>query len=261
MAPSEPTGRRRTPGLRREELAARAGISTIWCAWIEQGRDIQASPKTLARLARALALSPEDRARMFELAGRTDPERAAPAPEPDVPASLVAVIAGLDHPAYALDRLWNARYWNAAAARLLEGWLGEGRERNFLRFVFLDPATRSLVPQWQDWARRVLEEFRADANHHLDDPAVRALIEAMRRESPVFAAAWDEAPLLSADPGLRSFHRPGGGVSVFEQSSFNLASHPDYKLVILTPTSAAQTAFGAAPEAPETQPPGFRPMP
>jgi transcriptional regulator with XRE-family HTH domain len=69
--------RRRTPGLRREELAARAGISTVWCAWIEQGREVQASPKTLSRIAGALDLTPEERAQLFELAGRTDPETLA----------------------------------------------------------------------------------------------------------------------------------------------------------------------------------------
>lgn len=72
--PSATVGRRRTPGLRREELAARAGISTIWCAWIEQGREVQASSKALARLAAALALTPQERATLFELAGRSDPE-------------------------------------------------------------------------------------------------------------------------------------------------------------------------------------------
>jgi transcriptional regulator with XRE-family HTH domain len=74
LHPGAIVGRRRTPGLRREELAARAGISTVWCAWIEQGREVQASPKTLSRLAAALALSKAERARLFELAGRPDPD-------------------------------------------------------------------------------------------------------------------------------------------------------------------------------------------
>jgi transcriptional regulator with XRE-family HTH domain len=75
LHPSVTVGRRRTPGLRREELAAKAGISTIWCAWIEQGREVQASPHTLSRLAAALALTESERARLFELAGRPDPEQ------------------------------------------------------------------------------------------------------------------------------------------------------------------------------------------
>jgi transcriptional regulator with XRE-family HTH domain len=74
ITPNAPVGRRRTPGLRREELAARAGISTVWCAWIEQGREVQASPKTLSRIAGALDLTPAERAHLFELAGRLDPE-------------------------------------------------------------------------------------------------------------------------------------------------------------------------------------------
>jgi transcriptional regulator with XRE-family HTH domain len=78
LRPASVVGRRRTPGLRREELAARAGISTVWCAWIEQGREVQASPKTLSRLARALKLSAAERARLFELAGRCDPDQQPP---------------------------------------------------------------------------------------------------------------------------------------------------------------------------------------
>src|SRR5271154_3183360 len=80
LPPGAQAGRRRTPGLRREELAARAGISTIWCAWIEQGREVQASAKTLSRLARALALSPQERALLFELAGRCDPDLSGSGP-------------------------------------------------------------------------------------------------------------------------------------------------------------------------------------
>jgi transcriptional regulator with XRE-family HTH domain len=80
LSPGAEVGRRRTPGLRREELAARAGISTIWCAWIEQGREVQASPKTLCRLANALGLTADERATLFELAGRCDPELPSPAP-------------------------------------------------------------------------------------------------------------------------------------------------------------------------------------
>ena len=92
--PSAPGGRRRTPGLRREELAARAGISTTWCSWIEQGRPVQASPETLGRLAQALALTPAERAYLFELAGRLDPDL----PEEtkgDTPASLAAAVMGI----------------------------------------------------------------------------------------------------------------------------------------------------------------------
>jgi transcriptional regulator with XRE-family HTH domain len=98
--PVEASGRRRTPGLRREELAAKAGISATWCAWIEQGRPVQASSEALDRLARALSLSRAERDYLFELAGRSDPDIR---PDPDIPASLLAAVTAVRYPAYGLD--------------------------------------------------------------------------------------------------------------------------------------------------------------
>src|ERR1700733_12719433 len=106
LRPQGAAGRRRTPGLRREELAARAGISATWCTWIEQGRAAQESPDALSRLAMALRLSSSERAYLFELAGRLDPE-ASPGPAADAPDSLLAIVTAIEHPAYGLDRLWN----------------------------------------------------------------------------------------------------------------------------------------------------------
>ncbi|MFO1073884.1 MAG: helix-turn-helix domain-containing protein [Geminicoccaceae bacterium] len=105
VRPEAGGGRRRTPGLRREELAARAGISATWCAWLEQGRAVQASPEALGRLARALALTRAERAYLFELAGRLDPE-APPPRAAEAPASLRALVEAVACPAYGLDQLW-----------------------------------------------------------------------------------------------------------------------------------------------------------
>ncbi|HEX2940715.1 MAG TPA: helix-turn-helix transcriptional regulator [Rhodopila sp.] len=232
--PAAPGGRRRTPGLRREELAARAGISATWCAWIEQGRNVQASPEALGRLALALALSPAERAYLFELAGRLDPE--APAESvADVPMSLRAVVAAIDHPAYGLDRLWNACCWNAAAARLFRGWLDDEHQRNLLRFVFLSDAARTLIPEWKDRARRLLAEFRADYGHSFRDARVRGLVESLRAESRLFAAAWDAQGVQHRAGGLRSFTHPEDGPLFFAQHTFSPSERPDYKLVMLVP--------------------------
>ncbi|HQT78165.1 MAG: XRE family transcriptional regulator [Rhodospirillales bacterium 20-64-7] len=227
-------GRRRTPGLRREELAARAGISATWCAWIEQGRTVQASPGALGRLALALSLSPAERAYLFELAGRLDPE-APPEPAADAPASLRAVVTAIDHPAYGLDRLWNACCWNRAAARLFRGWLDGDHQRNLLRFVFLHDAARTLIPEWEDRARRLLAEFRADYGHSFRDARVRGLVDSLRRESRLFAAAWDAQGVQHRAGGLRSFRHPDDGALAFAQHTFSPSERPDYKLVMLVP--------------------------
>ena len=181
--PMESRGRRRTPGLRREELAAKAGISATWCAWIEQGRPVQASSEALDRLSRALSLSRAEPDYLFELAGRSDPDIQ---PDPNVPTSLLAAVSTVRHPAYGLDRLWDACCWNKAAARLFRGWLDGDHQRNLLRFVFLELSARKLIPRWENRARHILAEFRADYARNFRDGRVRSFIDLLRRESPSF---------------------------------------------------------------------------
>jgi transcriptional regulator with XRE-family HTH domain len=229
-----PGRRRRTPGLRREELAARAGISATWCAWIEQGRAVQASPEALERLAGALALTRAERAYLFDLAGRLDAV-AAPGLETDAPPSLAALVRSVRHPAYGLDRLWNACSWNGAAAKLFTGWLDGAHQRNLLRFVFLEPAARKLIPEWQDRARRLLAEFRADYGHTFRDARTKSFVESLRRESPFFAEAWAEQGVQHRAGGPRTFNHPKRGLLRFDQHTFSPSERPDYKLVVLTP--------------------------
>ena len=236
MTPENPAGRRRTPGLRREELAARAGIGATWCTWIEQGRDVNASPGALARLAKALALTPAERAYLFEIAGRRDPEATSPEEASEAPVSLDALVAAVRHPAYGLDRLWNACCWNRAAARLFESWLGKGHQKNLLRYVFADPSAHELIPDWESRASRLLAEFRADYGRSLDDPRVRTLVEQLRRENALFDKAWDGQAVVAREGGLRAFNHPKEGLVVYRQHTFSPAERPDYKLVVLGPS-------------------------
>jgi transcriptional regulator with XRE-family HTH domain len=230
-------GRRRTSGLRREELAARAGISVTWCTWIEQGRPVQASPEALGRIAQALSLSRAERAYLFELAGRLDPEGPAGS-SPYAPPALIAAVKAIKPPAYGLDRLWNACCWNDAAARLFHGWLDGDCQRNLLRYVFLEPSARVLIPAWKDRARRLLAEFRADFAHTFRDAQVKTFVETLRSESPLFAEAWDEQAVQIREGGLRTFNHSRSGLLSFTQHTFAPAERPDYKLVMLTPADS-----------------------
>ena len=227
--------RRRTPGLRREEAAQLAGLSTTWYTWLEQGRDVAVSPPGLARIATALRLDRAARAYLFELAGRHDP---LPAPDPQeaLPTTLPACVAAIAAPAYVLDRPWNARTWNDAAARLFAGWLdAPGDGRNLLRFVFLAPEARALLPDWRERARRVLAEFRADCAAHLEDPPVARLLAELRRDSPEFTALWQLHGVTGREGGARSFAHPTLGLLRYDQTAFSVAGRPDLKLVMLTP--------------------------
>jgi transcriptional regulator with XRE-family HTH domain len=225
--------RRRTPGLRREEVAQRCGLSVTWYTWLEQGRDVAASPQTLVSLARALQLTPAERAYLFRIAGRIDPDAESANDEAvDVPSALAAALASISGPAYVLDRLWNARACNDEARRLFVGWLDRG-EPNLLRYVFLSPVARRIIPDWNRRARRVLAEFRAESSRHLDDPALVALVDDLRIRSDFFARCWDEHEVVVPAGGERIFEHPREGRLAYEQVAFTLASRVDLKLVML----------------------------
>jgi transcriptional regulator with XRE-family HTH domain len=234
LRPDAPGSRRRTPGLRREELAARADISPTWCTWLEQGRQVRPSPDTLARLADALVLSPAERAYLFQLAGRLDP-RMESASGSEAPEALVAIVSALPQPAYGLDGLWNACCWNPAAARLFRGWLDGDHDRNLLRFVFLDGAARVLIPDWEDRARRLLAEFRADYSRTFRDARVSELVDSLRSRSALFAEAWESQAVNYRAGGPRGFRDARGGVAQYFQHTFVPVERTDYKLVLLAP--------------------------
>ena len=229
-------GRRRTPGLRREEVAYLAGVGATWYTWLEQGRDVSASAPALAALAAGLRLTPAERAYLFELAGKRDP--AAPdagGDGMDAPPALAEAVAAMTVPAYVLDRSWNARAWNKAASGLFIGWLDAGHDKNLLRYVFLSRTARRVIPDWEVRARRVLAEFRADSSRYLDDPALSALVGELSQESPLFARSWREHDVVERAGGARSFDHPRRGRLSYEQVAFTLASRPDLKLVMLMP--------------------------
>ena len=226
-------GRRRTPGLRREEVAVLSGISTTWYTWLEQGREIALSAAALARLADALRLSPAERAYVFELTLRRDPlPRGTPAAGAAAPPELAAVLRANSAAAYLLDPLWCARAWNEPAGRLFAPWLDSG-EACLLRFVFLDPAAHGLIWDWEDRARRLLAEFRADTARDPDNAGVRALVTALQRESPAFARFWREQAVLAREGGTRKFVHPVDGVVEYEQVTLVPSAHAGWKVVIL----------------------------
>lgn len=227
-------GRRRTPGLRREEVAQRGGVSTVWYTWVEQGRDIALSGVALARLAAALRLTPAERAYLFELTRQRDPAPPPVEAQAALPAELAASVQAITAPAYVLDRLWHARVWNAAALRLLAPWLGSG-EPCLLRYVFLDAGAPGFIADWENRARRLVAEFRADTAHAPEDAAMQALLRGLLDASPQFAAFWADQAVLGREGGARVFRSPDEGISRCEQVTFVPAAHPGYKLVMLLP--------------------------
>jgi transcriptional regulator with XRE-family HTH domain len=236
-------GRRRTPGLRREELAQLCEVSPTWLTWLEQGRPVAASAAMLARLADVLQLSAAERAYLFSLAERLDPQRAAHGAHDDdsgTARELHALVAAVQAPAYVLDLQWDAVAWNPDAAALFAGWLdggadGTGRAPNLLRFMFLQPAARSLIVDWPHRARRLVAEFRADAGKLAGQEPLAALIAELSAASAEFGELWTLQDVLEREGGVRRFRHPARGALAFRQATLHLARRHDLKLIMLLP--------------------------
>lgn len=235
LAPEGNDRRRRTPGLRREELAARAAISSTWVTWIEQGRATRPSADTVSRLAKGLALSPAERDYLFELAGRRDPNGRAPDPGVHAPAAIAALLDALAWPAYALDPAWNVCCANAPARALFTGLFDDDRP-NLLVYAFAHASARRLMPDWESRVRRLLAEFRRDYGRTMRDPQVRYTVEWLRENSPSFLECWEGQAVLAREGGARSFRSPDGQVTEYVQHTLADVERPDFRIVFLKPT-------------------------
>src|SRR5579871_4730566 len=198
-----PLSRRRTPGLRREEVAQRAHVSATWYTWLEQGRGGPPSADVLERIARALMLTDPEREHLF-LIGLGRPPEARYRKNEGVTPRLQRVLDALDpSPAVIRTATWDVVAWNRAATRILLDYSSlPPPERNMLRFVFLDPRARNLHYDWESVARLVLGAFRLDAARAGAAADVEPLVEELSRRSPEFRAMWREN-----DVGRASFPR------------------------------------------------------
>jgi len=229
-------GRRRTPGLRREELAQLCRVSVTWITWLEQGREITASSAMLARLARALQLTSAERAYLFELAARPDPEQSSqivPCPIEPVLRSVSEIVC----PAYVLDRRWDVVAANIQAQTLFLNWGSEllAGTPNLLRFLFFYPPAKSIIDNWETRCSRLVAEFRADCGRHSDAPFIRELLDELCKESDDFSRSWQSQAVLEREGGIRRFHHPMQGDRLFEQLTVRPDLRKELKLVMLLP--------------------------
>lgn len=245
-APNSVGRPRRTPGLRREELAAKAGISPTWCAWIEQGRIAGVSAKALSRLAYALELSEDDRAALFDLSEKEDPEKVAHQKFGAAPDSVRKLVLAVSSPAYALDGLWNAVCWNPDAMSIFPGWLGDDCDRSMLRYVLLNREARANSPQWEAWARHTVQMFRSDLINRPNDPVAEALVRSLARDSSAFSAMWDSDLSFGGDAGILSFKSAGAGKNSYIQTKVAFPDEIEYSMIIYTPITVSAAKFRRA---------------
>jgi transcriptional regulator with XRE-family HTH domain len=234
------SGRRRTPGLRREEVAQRANISPTWYTWLEQGRGGAPSADVLNRIAKGLLLTEAEREHLFMLGLGRPPEVRYTGAE-GVSPRLQRLIDTLDaSPAIVRTATWDVVAWNRAARVVLTDYsaLPEG-ERNILRFMFLSPHIRARQHDWQNLARFVVGSFRADAARAGAVSEVRELVDELCSASPEFAALWRANDVLSHGDGTKRLKHPELGDIELEYSGFAVDGRPDLSLTVYNPVDSA----------------------
>ncbi len=236
-------GRRRTPGLRREEVGQLAGVGTTWYTWLEQGRDVRASLEVLESLARALRLDPAERNHLI-LLGRGEAAPPCKNPAERVSPTLKRLIENLGpNPAYVMGRRWDYLTWNDAAAALLGDFGAIPRPaRNHLWQTFMDPARREMFSDWERSSRSLVAKFRADSARHIGDPEFESLILTLRRSSPDFSRAWDRHEVSQSGEGRKDLRHPLVGMMSFSHAVFHPAEKLEQRLVLFTPLPENDTA-------------------
>jgi transcriptional regulator with XRE-family HTH domain len=231
--------RRRTPGLRREEVAQRANISPTWYTWLEQGRGGAASADVLDRISRALMLTDVEREHLF-LLGLGRPPEVRYRKNDGVTPRLQRVLDALDpSPAVIRTAIWDVVAWNRAATVMLidYGSLAPD-QRNILRFIFLDPRARSAQYDWESVARFALGAFRVDAARAGAAAEVESLVEDLCRLSPEFRAMWRENDVRSGHhEAVKHIKHPLLGPLAFEYSAFAVDGRPDLSMVVYNPAT------------------------
>lgn len=253
-------GRRRTPGLRREEVAQLAGVSVAWYTWLEQGRDIRPSLDALDAIIGALRLGAEDRLHAFALAGHGAPE-APPLPPPiAAPPGLQAVLDALAFPAYASDRAWNIVAWNQLANQIFGYTQRAPADRNPLLILFGDPAFRAMLLNAAGEMAHLVANFRRAADEAGEDPAFEAVLVRLRAH-PEFARLWARHDVKRRHVAHKQLRHPALGELTFDTQSF-LSATTGLRVVVYVPDAAtAPKLTASADRAPARRDPraGSRP--
>jgi transcriptional regulator with XRE-family HTH domain len=226
--------RRRTAGLRREEVAQLAGISATWYTWLEQKGPITVSRATLTNLARVLRLDPVERLQLFQLALRQPVIDSTPHPEAVSPVLGRILDQTTAMPTLVMGPRWDVLAWNRAArAFLFDFEQVSADERNMLWLVFTRSEFRSLMVDWPARAQDTLARFRADYGRHVGDVHFVQLVERLKAVSPDFAQWWPRHDIRPMSEGRRQYHHPVGGQMVVEHATFLVGDNPDMRFLVL----------------------------
>jgi transcriptional regulator with XRE-family HTH domain len=232
--------RRRTPGLRREEVAQRANISPAWYTWLEQGRGGAPSADVLDRIARALMLTDIEREHPF-LLGLGRPPEVRYRKNEGVTPRLQRILDALEpSPALIRTATWHVVSWNRAASVVLTDYGSlPPEQRSVLRFIFFDPRVRAAQYDWESVARFVVSAFRMDIARAGATAEVDPLVDELRQSSPQFEAMWRDNDVRTHGESIKQIKHPVLGPVAFEHSAFAVDGRPDLSMVVYNPVTPA----------------------
>ena len=226
--------RRRTPGLRREEVAELAGISVALYTWLEQGRDVPVSRRTIDGVADALQLSLGERAQLHLLISREEFDL-----REDVTPGLRRFVDALRGPAFVIDRGWAIVLRNAAAAAVFLGSTDLEERTNLLMDVFAESECAALFKDYDSVAQSVVAMFRLDYATRIDDPRTQELVERLRASVPAFESVWQDHRVSEYPQGVREVVHPLGGTLLLAPSIHGVAESPGLRIMAFTAVDAA----------------------
>ncbi|WP_405885536.1 MULTISPECIES: helix-turn-helix transcriptional regulator [unclassified Streptomyces] len=233
--------RRRTPGLRREEVAVLAGVGASWYQWLEQGRDISVSPQVLDAVARVLRLSNAERRHLYLLAGLNPPAPEVAPGGQDMCEGLRRLIdTWMPYPAHIMDAYYNCVLYNDAAGMVL-GMRPDNTQNCVIDF-FTDPLYRGQSRTWEKNARTVVAQFRASCTAAPDDEGYQEVLDQLRAASPEFAELWEERDIEDAGQIRKELDHPLVGLLAVESTAMKVPARPDLTIVLHTPLPEANTA-------------------
>jgi transcriptional regulator with XRE-family HTH domain len=236
--------RRRTPGLRREEVAQLAGVGVTWYTWIEQGRDVQASVQVLEGIAHALKLNWNERKHLFLLADQSPVIDPIHLEEIVSPLLLQALDQFGSNPAYITGQRWDLLAWNQAACDVFGDFESLPlKERNILWFVFMNENLRQILVDWEAHARLVLAQFRINYSRFVGDLWFTAIINSLEDASPEFRLWWKEHDILGRTDGQKEIDHPLVGRLTLNYVVFKVADSPNLELVMYLPLPESDTAL------------------
>jgi len=235
--------RRRTPGLRREEVSMLSGIGLTWYTWIEQGRQLQISPQVLESLARTLLLDKQEIVHIYNLAQQTPPTHFQ-ITDTGIHPMLQHVLNSFEiAPATILDARWNVIAWNEAAAAIVKDYASvNADQRNIVRIMFTDIDFMKTVSNWEKTAQSMVGRFRTTYGKLIGDPWIEAFIQELSRESKVFSQWWQMQDVDSEEEITKVINHAAIGELKFEYTSFQILSDTNLKMTVLTPLPGSGSA-------------------